>query len=149
MARQGGLPYDPRQSINAILRFVSRAGNAVNPTNESAWIRQASFVLIAVLVVIASPVLIPVALALHERERRAMRAIAETTRCKRCGATLGAASLEQADQAWADHVAALHRDHPGVRFRLLRGLWALCAVCAARYGFNAERRVFTLLDGDF
>ncbi len=149
MAHHGGLPYDPRQSTDALLFLVSRAGNAVKPANVSARIHQASFLLIAALVVIASPVLIPVAFALHARDRRAMLAIAERTQCKLCGATLGAASLEQADREWAEHVAALHRDRPGIRFRLVRCLWAICAACGGRHGFNAERRLFTLLDSDF
>ena len=105
--------------------------------------RQVAILATIVAVTIASPVLIPIAALLHLRDRRRMEAAARKARCESCGAILGVASLRRADAAWAEHVAALHRDRPGVRFRLVRDLWAMCATCDAEYGFDSASGVFS------
>jgi hypothetical protein len=104
--------------------------------------RRAAILLVVIAVVIASPVLIPIAAVLHARERRHMRAVVRETRCEGCGAILGDASLHRADAVWGEYVATLHRDQPGILFRLLRRLWAVCTVCGAEYDFDAARRAF-------
>jgi hypothetical protein len=45
----------------------------------------------------------------------------------------------------AEHLAALRRERPGMRFRLVRRIWAICTACGARYGFNAHLRAFGLV----
>jgi hypothetical protein len=111
---------------------------------------QVFVVLLAVLMFVGSPVLIPLAFASVARDRRRMLAIAERTACTRCGALLGAASMERADREWEAHVAALQRDRPGVRFRPKpRHLFAVCECCGARYDFDRENRAFTPLDREF
>jgi len=108
---------------------------------ELMW-RQTRLVLTIIAVVAALPVLIPVAFLAHARDQRRMREAASRTACKRCGAMLGMPSQDRADAAWAAHVAKLFADHPPLRFRLKRDVWAICAVCGATYGYDDERRVF-------
>lgn len=104
--------------------------------------RQAGLLLMIVAFVFASPVLIPVAMVLHTRDQRRMEAAAGKARCKHCGTILGIPSLHRADAAWAAYVAKLHRDRPGIRFRLVRRLWAICVTCDAEYGYDTALRVF-------
>jgi hypothetical protein len=96
-------------------------------------------------VVIALPVLIPIAIVTYRRDRRRLRAAADATHCEGCGAILAGASLQRADDLWAEHVATLMRDRPGMRFRLIRHLIAKCVVCGATYDFDAARRVFVAM----
>jgi hypothetical protein len=107
--------------------------------------RQAGLLLMIVAFVIASPVLIPIALILHARDQRRMQTAAATASCEHCGATLGTESLRRADAAWATHVSALQQARPTIRFRLVRRLWATCATCDAEYDFDATLRTFRRL----
>jgi hypothetical protein len=107
--------------------------------------RQVILLLMVVAFLIACPVLIPIAFVLHARDQRRMRAAADRARCGRCGAILGAASMHRANTVWAERVAALYRDRPGIRLRLVRRLWALCAACGAEYDFDATLRIFSRL----
>jgi hypothetical protein len=96
-------------------------------------------------VVVAIPFLIPVAIVLHRLDRRRLRKAANQAHCGSCGAILGSASLQRADEVWAEHVATLMRDRPGIRFRLIRHLRATCVVCGAAYDFDATRGVFVAM----
>jgi hypothetical protein len=107
--------------------------------------RQAAVVLMVVAVVIASPVLTPIAMALHRRDTRRMQAAVTKSRCDDCGAILGIASWQRAGSLWAAHVAAQGRDNPTIRFRLVRSLYAVCGTCEAQYGFDATLRTFPRL----
>jgi hypothetical protein len=112
-------------------------------------LRDVAFGLLMVFLVmaifVALPILIPVVGFLHRRDRRRMLTAACSSNCARCGAILGGASLDRADKAWAEHLAALQRDRPGIRFRLVRSVWAVCTACGARYSFDADIRTFGLL----
>jgi hypothetical protein len=107
--------------------------------------RQAGLLLMIVAFMIASPVLIPIAAMLRNRDLRRMRAAADETRCEHCGAILGTESLRRADMDWVAHVAALQRARPTIRFRLVRRLWAKCVTCDAEYNFDATLRTFARL----
>jgi hypothetical protein len=98
--------------------------------------------LFVLLMLITFPVTLPIAICLSKRDRRHMQAAALNARCVECGATLGIAALERADKEWAYHLAVLQRDHPTIRFRLVRRVLARCTNCGAEYGFDARERVF-------
>ena len=104
--------------------------------------KKADLLLTLVACTVALPVLIPIAFLLHVRDQRHMQAAAGNTHCEGCGSILGAASLQRADAAWGQHVTALFRDQPGVRFRLMRRLKAMCAVCGAEYDFDTTLGAF-------
>jgi hypothetical protein len=98
--------------------------------------------LLLLIVVIAFPVAIPIAIVLHMRDRRCIRAVAERTRCECCGAPLGVASLRRADAEWAKRAAALQHARLIMRLRLIRRVWAICAACGAEYDYDARTHTF-------
>jgi hypothetical protein len=103
--------------------------------------------LIVLMILIASPVAIPIALLSWIWDQRRMRAAAERTRCESCGATLGAASLHRADTEWTKRAAALQAARPLTMFRMVRSLWAICAACGAEYDYDFRTRIFGRVAG--
>jgi hypothetical protein len=103
--------------------------------------------LLLLLIVIAFPVAVPIALVLHILDRRRMQSVAKVTRCECCGATLGVASLGRADTEWAKRADALRRTGSIMRFRLVRHLWAICAACGAEYDCDFRARTFHRVAG--
>jgi hypothetical protein len=98
-----------------------------------------SFLLIILL---GSPIAIPIAIVSWKRDRRRLQAVAAQTSCEHCGATLGLASLQSADLVWGKRVAALHAARPDMRFRMVRKLWAICATCGTEYDYDFKSCVF-------
>jgi hypothetical protein len=103
--------------------------------------------LLVLIVLITFPVTIPIALLSWIWDRRRMQAVAGRTHCERCGATLGVASLRRADTEWAKRVAALQGARPTMRFRMIRSLWAVCAVCGAEFNYDFRSRIFHCIAG--
>jgi transcription elongation factor Elf1 len=108
-----------------------------------------------IVVVILLPVLLPIALFLHSRDEKRMRALAETFRCLRCGLVLGADALKLADEAWANYVAKLDggagdateptRDWSKLyRRRIVKLYDAICPHCGAYHSYAAKQRTFIL-----
>ena len=77
-----------------------------------------AFSFLAVAFLLLSPVLIPLACLLHERDDRRKHAAADRFRCLTCGEILGVGSVLLADCEWSRCIEQLMRDHPGVKFRL-------------------------------
>ena len=98
--------------------------------------------LIVVAVLLTLPVTMPVAMIQHGRIERRRRQRADKTPCTRCGAVLGEAALARADAEWTAHVDKLHREHPHVMFRLVRKVWAVCAVCGQKHGYDERKDEF-------
>jgi hypothetical protein len=105
-------------------------------------------VALAVLIVLALPVIIPLVFICQYREKRRLRAAAERAECPSCGATLGVEALHRADDYWRSYVAGLRRDQPGVKFRLVRVVQAICGDCGAMLSFQNEKRTFIVSSGD-
>jgi hypothetical protein len=108
-----------------------------------------------IVFVISLPVLLPIALFLHSRDEKRMRALAETFRCLSCGLVLGAESLKLADEAWANYVAKLDGDGDDAtqptrdwsklyRRRIVKGYDAICPHCGAYHSYVAKQRTFIL-----
>ena len=74
-------------------------------------------------------------------ERRKGRRVLQAP-CVRCGAVLGAAAVARADAEWSAHVAKLFRDHPGMRFRLVRGVHAVCTACGQSHRYDEKSDAF-------
>jgi len=102
--------------------------------------------LLAALLLVASPILIPIALiGSYFADRRKWR-VAGRAPCAKCGRVLGIKSLELSDQRAAEYGAEQQRLHPGVKFRLVRTVFAICTACGAEYGYRDG--VFTLNEAD-
>src|SRR5262249_1619306 len=94
--------------------------------------------------VLALPVLLPCALISHRLHRRRLRTVAQAHPCPLCGNILSIAALRAGDEEWRAYVAALHRLNPGVRFRLVRLVHAICTACGARLHFREASGTFML-----
>lgn len=93
------------------------------------------------LVLLTFPVSLPLMALLHALDARRLRAAVLRTRCIRCGAVLGQASLDAADAAWAAELADMHRRFPGARLRrVVRHCHALCTACGTEYGWDERDR---------
>ncbi len=95
-----------------------------------------------VVFVVALPVAFPIAMIQHTRaERRKGQRVLETP-CVRCGEILGQAALDRADAEWSAHMAQLFRDHPGMRFRLVRTVNAVCVACGQAHRYDGKADAF-------
>jgi hypothetical protein len=103
--------------------------------------------MLVLMILIAFPVAIPIAIVSWIWDRRRMQAVAERTHCESCGATLGVGSLHRADTEWAKRVAALLNARPGTRLRMVRRLWAICTACDAEYDYDFRSRIFHYVAG--
>jgi hypothetical protein len=104
--------------------------------------------LLVLIILIAFPVAAPIAIVSWMWDRRRMQAAAERASCERCGATLGVASLRRADTEWAKRVAVLLDARAGMRLRMVRNLWAICAACGAEHDYDFRSRIFHRVAGD-
>jgi methionyl-tRNA synthetase len=88
------------------------------------------------------PILIPIALMQHSWEEKQKKKIVEQTRCIRCGNYLGVNSMELADQKWEKYIQKRQKENPGVRFRTLRLVHAICVSCGTEYFFRENEKRF-------
>lgn len=98
---------------------------------------------VALVVFVLAPVALVLAVAVSVRiERRKLVAVTRVSRCPLCSASLDERALETADALWQSHMTALHEQHPGTKFRIVRTLVAVCSQCGARLGFEPRTRRF-------
>src|SRR5262245_12583451 len=93
--------------------------------------------------VIFSPLILLTAIISQCVYLRRVRAAAEQFKCVACGQFLGRKSIELADEEWARHMRELMDRHPGVRFRIVRNLHAICPSCGKQYQFDAKTRTYS------
>ena len=93
--------------------------------------------------VIFSPLILLSAVISQVVYLRRIRAAAEQFKCVACGQFLGRRSIELADEEWARHMRDLMDRHPGVRFRIVRNLHAICSNCGKQYQFDGKTRTFS------
>jgi hypothetical protein len=105
-------------------------------------LRTPIMLLFVVAVLLALPALVPYAFVCHYIDRRRLRIAAKSQACPSCGRILGIEALHLADERWRAHVAELHRSHPGVRFRLIRLVYAICLGCGAQLSFDKGAGTF-------
>jgi hypothetical protein len=103
--------------------------------------------LLVLMILMTFPVTIPIGIVSWMWDRRRMRAVAERTHCERCGTTLGVTALQSAEAEWTKRVAALLDARPTMRFRMIRSLWAVCAVCGAEFSYDFHSRIFRCIAG--
>ena len=98
--------------------------------------------LLVLIILVAFPIALPIAIVSWIWDHRRMRAVAERNDCEQCGTTLGAASLHLADTEWTKRTAERLNARPGTRLRMIRRLWAICTACGAEYDYDFSGRVF-------
>ena len=95
------------------------------------------FAVCATILIVALPVIIPLAFAWHGIQRFRLRATAKRFACTSCGRLLGIEALAIADELWRAHVAEIHRNNPkGTRLRLVRSCDAICPECETKFRFH-------------
>lgn len=106
--------------------------------------RTAVAVSAGVAAIILSPILLPIALFLHSRDEKRMRALVAIFPCRKCGRILGADALRIADEAWARHLADVARHAQGgvIRYRLVKNADAICPHCGTNHKFMPKQRSF-------
>jgi hypothetical protein len=93
-------------------------------------------VLFAVLFLVLLPLLLPVAaLQVQISNRRLLKLVREFV-CVACGARLGEESVRLARERWNATVAELHAKSPGIKFRLVRDIDAVCPSCGHEYTYR-------------
>ena len=101
-------------------------------------------ILIVIGCVLLSPFIIPYFLIENALADRRRRRDADNFHCIQCGNILGCISIAKADEHWREYVRELHRRFPGARLRLVRDVWAICAVCGASYNYRTKDKTYTL-----
>jgi len=105
------------------------------------------FVVVSALLLTA-PLWIPVAMLWGARYRRRLRKAAESFRCSTCGSVLGAAAVRRADEEWEAYVRELMRKNPGVKFRMVRNVHAICSTCGTPYKYVENESTFVVQSRD-
>ena len=92
--------------------------------------------------IVSFPVAFPVAMIQHGRiERRKKRRVLRAS-CARCQAVLGSAALERANAEWSAYLERLFRENPGIRFRLVREVDAVCVPCGQPHHYDEASDAF-------
>jgi predicted RNA-binding Zn-ribbon protein involved in translation (DUF1610 family) len=103
-----------------------------------------SIPLMAVGFILLLPVIIPVAGLQNAVYKRRLLKAANAFACVNCGRILGPDALCRADEVWSEHVRELMRQNPGMRFRMIRTVHAICPGCGTRYTFREKERTFSV-----
>lgn len=96
--------------------------------------------------VILLPLWVPLACVAHGVYLRRLHSAANRAKCVACGQILGKESVERADAEWAEHIRELRERHPGVKFRLVRSIHAICTLCGTRYRYDEKTRELAALE---
>jgi hypothetical protein len=130
------MPVNRRQK--SIWRTLLKQGRRF----KRAVLWPAGFFVFAFLFILCLPILMPIALLSYAREQKRMYFAAEQFRCLGCGAILGRASIQRADDELGRYMDELHRQNPGYRFRVDRTVHAICAECGKQYRFCEKTNSF-------
>ena len=95
------------------------------------------------VLLISLPVILPALAWQKEWDRRRLHGGGGVFGCLRCGELLGKAALELANEAFAEDLAKLHAESPGLYLRLPpRRLRALCPHCGQQCDFDYKSVFF-------
>lgn len=109
--------------------------------------RRTQPIMLALKIFFAAVFGIPVALVFAGaffamRSRRVLVAAACSSSCPRCAAPLSEDSVASASAMWERHMRVLRERNPGVMFRIVRRMFAICDACGARLTFDEKSRRF-------
>jgi hypothetical protein len=102
--------------------------------------------LLVIGVVLALPLLIPIAIVDQIICKRRLHRAAKSFTCVKCGKTLGKDAVKRADKVWSEHVSELMRTHPGARFRMVKTTDAICLDCGTEYTFREGEGTFVVAE---
>ena len=108
----------------------------------------ACLTLLLIATVLLLPLLIPAAVVVSIVNDRRVRNAAKAFACSNCGNALGTMAVKLADEAWTERMRTFWHNHPGVRYRTVRDLHAICPTCGTRYKFIESERTFMQLTAD-
>jgi len=74
--------------------------------------------------------------------RSHIQEIIDSVRCVACGELLGAEAIPLAEEGLRQYIKEARHTHPGVRFRLLWNVDAICPHCRAQYRYVKEEERF-------
>jgi hypothetical protein len=122
----------------SIRRVLVRQGRRF----KRAVLLPAMFLAFAVVFILFSPILIPIAFLSYARDQKRVYLAVEEFRCIGCSAILGRVSIQRADDEWGKYMDELHRQNPGYRFRIERTVHAICTECEKQYRFCEKTNSF-------
>lgn len=127
--------------------------NVAAARRRRRMIREAPFIALMIaavpLIVLTSPITLPVLAASEALRKRRMRSVADTTACQQCGELLTREAIKLADLKVAAEFAEMRAEFPHSRFRLAdRKMWAICPTCGATYDWNKRDKMFLLNAAD-
>jgi hypothetical protein len=86
------------------------------------------------------PFMLPVAAIQSQLHTRRLLKLVSDFVCLTCGTRLGAEALRLADERWATTIADRQAKYPGVKYRLVRDMHAVCPGCGCEYTYlDADR----------
>jgi hypothetical protein len=74
-----------------------------------------------------------------------MRSVAECTSCTRCGTLLTVDAMKLADVIEGSKLAEMQKKYPGLIFRRVRKVFAICTKCRAEFTWNDTSGKFSLI----
>lgn len=101
--------------------------------------------LLAPVVFLLLPILIPFAVLCGWLHRRRLEHAARESGCPECGTILGVDALELAKIAVRERMAERRRQYPNIKFRLARSEDAVCPRCGVTLRYDETTRTFHLL----
>lgn len=111
-------------------------------TQKRGDMRSIAVIFLAIISLVFLPVIIPVVALLDLAYRNRLKTAACACACLSCGRILALESTRLADAAWEKRIRELLEKSPGIRFRLVRHLQAICPTCGACYAFLERERTF-------
>lgn len=141
LAVRFGRDYPAVNEGDEIRLALPTVGSTSVDRSSGWWI--AGFTLLIPIVIVTSPVVLPIALALNAWERRRKAAWLATVPCPACGGPLGRPAMESARRAFAARVRELRRQRPTVRFRLV-SFAAMCPGCRTALDIGGKWPAYTL-----
>jgi hypothetical protein len=92
--------------------------------------------LVTVTFVLLLPIILPLVLILDGLRTRKIKRIVCDFICVSCGTQLGVEALRLGNERWAAIISDLHKQYPGMRFRIVRDIHAVCPNCGCEYMYR-------------
>ena len=108
--------------------------------------RWCGLLLLITLVMLLSPIIIPLGIMSYRAEQRRSGTFAARFRCLVCGDIIGTSAVYLAGDFRAEQMKKWQEENPGVRLDVEHLVDAICPHCGQHYSFSKEEYSFILLD---
>lgn len=124
------------------LRFHRRANrsDSMQRLRKRMGKSNVAFALFGAAFLVLLPLLVPVAVTQNWIRTRRILNLACNSDCVACGARLGAEAIHRANERWKTIVANVRAKSPGMRFRLVCDIDAICPSCGQGYAYQETVR---------